>query len=378
MGAASLRFGLSILLLLAASLPGLGAGISVANLTAAPGQSAVTSLSFSSESLDISAIQFDIEWDSPLALKFVAGGALRSSSKTLKTALISPGVMRFLIAGTNQNILDDGELLKIFVAVDSGASPGDAGIRLTRVAAAAPNGDSATVKSQAGTVQIRSGTGGGLLAAQGVLNAASLLPGPVSPGEIVTLLGAIPRSQAVVLFNGIPAPILYADPYQVNAVVPFGLDLSGPATLELRDQDTTVTKVSVPVSATAPAIFTTDATGIGAGAILNPDYSPNSMTNPTSAGSAVMVFGTGFGVLTPPAADGQIATGIALTQSPVQATVGGIPAEVMYAGAAPGLIDGVVQINVRLPASLAPTDSAPVTLKMGSAETQAGVTVAVK
>jgi len=55
-----------------------------------------------------------------------------------------------------------------------------------------------------------------------------------------------------------------------------------------------------------------------------------------------------------------------------------VPAEVTYAGAAPGLIAGVAQINVRVPKGLAPTPSAPILLSVGGVTTAAGVTVALK
>ena len=75
-----------------------------------------------------------------------------------------------------------------------------------------------------------------------VINAADLTPMPVSPGEVVTLFGtdlgppsgagARPDTSGQigtnlagvrVLFDGIAAPILYAQSYQVNAVVPFSI-----------------------------------------------------------------------------------------------------------------------------------------------------------
>jgi len=71
------------------------------------------------------------------------------------------------------------------------------------------------------------------------VNAASFLPDPIAPGELVTLFGTGfgPRQFAVsevnangrvsslstgtrVLFNGIAAPVIYAAENQVSAVVP--------------------------------------------------------------------------------------------------------------------------------------------------------------
>ena len=63
---------------------------------------------------------------------------------------------------------------------------------------------------------------------------------------------------------------------------------------------------------------------------------------------------------------------------PVTARIAGLPAEVTYAGAAPGLIAGGVQINVRLPDSIRPTPVAPVALTIGSATTPPGPTVSIQ
>jgi uncharacterized protein (TIGR03437 family) len=62
---------------------------------------------------------------------------------------------------------------------------------------------------------------------------------------------------------------------------------------------------------------------------------------------------------------------------PVRVTVGGEPAEVLYAGGAPGLVAGVLQVNVRIPSGVAPGE-APVVLRVGSARSQSFVTIAVR
>jgi uncharacterized protein (TIGR03437 family) len=45
---------------------------------------------------------------------------------------------------------------------------------------------------------------------------------------------------------------------------------------------------------------------------------------------------------------------LARLKAATSVTVGGIPATVLYAGAAPGLVAGVVQLNVGLPINLSP------------------------
>ena len=91
-----------------------------------------------------------------------------------------------------------------------------------------------------------------------------------------------------------------------------------------------------------------------------------------------MIYGTGFGALDPNPADGEIASVLATTKSPVTATIDGVPADVVYAGAAPGLISGVTQVNVRVPQEIAPNPAASVMLTVAGHATPAGVTIAIR
>jgi uncharacterized protein (TIGR03437 family) len=198
----------------------------------------------------------------------------------------------------------------------------------------------------------------------------------VSPGEIVTLLGNLPNTPPQVLFNGIPAPILYAGWNQVNAVVPFGLSSDTPANLEVRTASGSAT-LPVPVVSVTPALFALGSTGTGQGAILNQDLTINSPDNPATRGSIVVLYGTGFGVLDPQPADGQIVDSAAATRLGVTASIACTAAEVTYAGAAPGLVAGVVQVNLRIPDGVAPNLATPVSLTIGQVTTP-NVTVAIR
>ena len=59
------------------------------------------------------------------------------------------------------------------------------------------------------------------------------------------------------------------------------------------------------------------------------------------------------------------------------ATVGGVPAQVQYYGSAPGLVYGVMQVNVQIPASV-PSGVVPVVVTVGSTNSQSGVTLVVQ
>lgn len=233
----------------------------------------------------------------------------------------------------------------------------------------------------------------------GVSNAASYSAGSVAPGELVALIGsaigpAAPAYLALlhprlvsdslagvhVLFDGVPASVLYASATQVNVVVPYEVAGRASTRIQLEYLGALSAPVTVPVTLTAPGVFTLNASGRGPGAILNAkDESVNSSTNPAAVGDWVSIFGTGAGQTNPPSADGLVASGpLPLSQAPVSVTIGGLACDLNYAGAAPGLVSGVLQINARVPAGVSPGPNVPVTVKLGNVTSQSGVTVAIR
>jgi len=68
-----------------------------------------------------------------------------------------------------------------------------------------------------------------------------------------------------------------------------------------------------------------------------------------------------------------------LTQiSSVTATVGGVPASVSFAGAAPGLVNGVNQLNIQLSAATPTGTSQPLMITVGAQRSTATATLSVK
>ena len=184
-----------------------------------------------------------------------------------------------------------------------------------------------------------------------VVNAASLREWPkgdVAPGEIVTLYGRGFPANPKVMFDSYSAPVLYASANQINAVVPF--EVTAPnTTVSVQGVDRRHTVTVWPV---VPAIFTTNGGLSGPAAALNEDGSVNSSSNPAKVGSIIAVYMTGAGAMTPPIADGQPGPLQPPFPKPVigvGASVGGLGADVVFVGQAPGLVAGAVQVNVRIP-----------------------------
>jgi uncharacterized protein (TIGR03437 family) len=199
--------------------------------------------------------------------------------------------------------------------------------------------------------------------------------GGVAPGEIVTLFGQLfPTGPGLsVTFDGKPAPILYADSSQINAVVPFATP--GPFTMvSITNGAQGVGPYQLPVNPAVPGLFT-----IGTGtathlAALNQDYSINSSSNPAAPGSIVSLFMTGVGAYAQTIADGTsgpLEPPFPMPILGVSAMIAGKPAEVLFAGQAPGLIAGAAQVNVQVPNG-APAGTAAVVVYVGAYPTPSG------
>jgi uncharacterized protein (TIGR03437 family) len=247
-----------------------------------------------------------------------------------------------------------------------------------------------------------------------IVSAASFLPTAVAPGQIITIIGSglgppTPAglqlttaglvdtllsaelqlttaglvdtllSETRVLFDGIPAPLLYVSSTQISAIVPYGIAIGSSTRLQIEYQGIESSALDLQVADSAPGIFTLDSSGTGPGAILNQDMTVNSSSNPADRNSVVTIYGTGEGQTNPGGIDGLI-TGDTLRSpiQPVSVTIGGQPAEFLYAGAAPGLVAGVLQVKARIPAGVAPGSAVPVIVTVGNRPSQPGVTLAVR
>jgi uncharacterized protein (TIGR03437 family) len=223
---------------------------------------------------------------------------------------------------------------------------------------------------------LTAGSGAPHIDTGGLLNSANLTHGAVAPGEIVTIFGsglgptpgvgaqldvrgfvAKQLAGTSVTFDGMAAPLLYAGANQINAIVPFGV--AGKTGTQIV---VTVNGVGSPadveaVAVVSPGIYSSDMSGTGQAAALNQDGTVNSASNPAARGSVVSFWITGAGLLNAAYADGEIVTnnpaGLALP------LVSG--AAVQYAGQAPGMVAGVVQLNLVVGADLPPwvTSGAP-------------------
>jgi uncharacterized protein (TIGR03437 family) len=123
----------------------------------------------------------------------------------------------------------------------------------------------------------------------------------------------------------------------------------------------------VPVSATAPGVFSLTQNGSGFGAIRHSDYTVVTTDNPAHSGEVVLIYLTGLGAVNPPLTDGAggSASPLSLTTVTPSVMVGGSAATVLFSGMS--AYPGLYQINAQLPAIPAGTTSLPLIISTQNA-----------
>lgn len=257
-----------------------------------------------------------------------------------------------------------------------------------------------------------------------VLNAASFSADALAPGELVTIFGrnlgpgamalASPAGGAYptqlagtrVLVNNVAAPIIYTSAGALTAIVPFRVLPQTRADVVVEYQGTRSPPVSIFVANGAPGFFTLDSSGSGPAAILNVDsatgaVSVNSRQNPASRGGIITAYFTGAGQTDPPSTDGVVATDVGRLAQRLEAGLdffgasngrigngqdatrcevnpGCQPVEVLYAGPAPGIVAGVIQVNMRLPNSQSASGTHSLGISVGGVWSQLNATVSIR
>jgi uncharacterized protein (TIGR03437 family) len=163
----------------------------------------------------------------------------------------------------------------------------------------------------------------------GIINISTYAQEPVSVGDIAAIFGSqfapngtyapatsVPLSRTLggtqVLVNGVPAPLFFVSPGQINFQVPYSIAPGALTTVQVVANGTPGNLRSLAVNANAPRLLTK--TG-AYGAIVNAaDGSltfPSSMTDPVFAthpakpGDTIVVYAIGLGQTTPVAVEGQ-------------------------------------------------------------------------
>ncbi len=206
----------------------------------------------------------------------------------------------------------------------------------------------------------------GLLGPDGapaVSSAASGDVGSLAPGALVSIYSSgsaltastdtassfpIPfqLGGATVSIGGRPAPILFASPGQLNVQVPFDVP-PGNAVIEVSVNGNVTATTSFNILSSAPGVFML---AQGRAAVVNQNGSVNSGDQPAPGSSVIAAYCTGLGTVGPAIGTGQAAPDSPLSwvTGQVTAMIGSTPAQVQFAGLAPGFA-GLYQVNILVP-----------------------------
>lgn len=224
-----------------------------------------------------------------------------------------------------------------------------------------------------------------------VVNAADLSTG-IAPGGLISVFGTqlspvnlataeIPLPTALadscMTVNGLPIPIIFVSPSQVNAQMPF--ETVGNVTLILRTPGGTSDNFNLVVLPNAPSVFHSGVAGPNTDIptiIRNDNGLLVTDSDPVHKNDILVIFLTGLGLTSPAVPTGMPAPSdppaVALTKPTV--TIGGVALSVLYYGLAPGEV-GVYQINVKVPANVPTGLDLPFTITQGGYSSSLSVRV---
>ncbi len=170
---------------------------------------------------------------------------------------------------------------------------------------------------------------------------------------------------ASVTVSGIPAPLLYVSPSQINFQIPSSVK-AGQANVVVTGPGGTSASYSFTVTAAAPSIFqySSGPSGLAHALAQNAGGTLNSGAAPAAAGSVITVYLTGQGAVSNPVTDGTAAplSPLSTASAAAIATIGPANAPVQFLGLTPEFA-GLAQANIQVPAL--PSGDYPLVITMG-------------
>jgi len=215
--------------------------------------------------------------------------------------------------------------------------------------------------------------------ASGVITAVAFGGGTVAaPGSWIEIYGTnlatTTRTWSGSDFNGRQAPtslggttvsiggraafVAYVSPTQVNVQLPSNIG-TGVQQLTVTTSAGTSSPYAIQLAATQPGLLALPSflinnkqfvTALFANQtfVMDPGTIPGANTRPAKPGETIVMYGTGFGPVTPATLAGTLAQGQTALSLPIEITIGGSPASISYAGLVPNQV-GLYQFNVVVP-----------------------------
>ena len=229
----------------------------------------------------------------------------------------------------------------------------------------------------------------------GVVDSGKYAP-VLTPGGLATIFGyslaststsaaSLPLTNSLggtqVTIGGLPAPLLYVSPSQINLQVPWELAGQSQAAIAVTTSfgvsSAGAAAPTVNLSAAAPAVFTATSAGTGQGAVITLQGQLAVAATPATRGQYVMIYCSGLGAVSSQPATGVAAIDASSTtiRTPL-VTIGGVQASTNFAGLAPGYV-GVYQVNALVPVTITPGPAVSLSLSINGVSSNA-VTIAVE
>jgi uncharacterized protein (TIGR03437 family) len=160
----------------------------------------------------------------------------------------------------------------------------------------------------------------------------------------------------------------------VNAQLPSNIPTGGPLQLTVTNANGASTAVNVMVNPTEPGLLAPASFQIGGNQYVVAQHSDGTYvlpvgaisgvaSSPSKPGETVVIYGVGFGSVTPNIPAGEIATEANQLSASFEVLFGKTPATLPYFGLAPNFV-GLYQFNVTVPA-VADNDLVPLTFSLG-------------
>ncbi|HTQ58039.1 MAG TPA: IPT/TIG domain-containing protein [Bryobacteraceae bacterium] len=188
-----------------------------------------------------------------------------------------------------------------------------------------------------------------------------------------------------VTIGGESAFVDYVSSLQVNVQVPGGIG-TGPLSLVVTNAVGSSPPFTVNVDQTQPGLLAPVSFKVGSTQYVVAQFSDLTYVLPPGVisgvaarrakpGDTVVIYGVGFGSVTPDVPPGQIAEETTKVALPLTVSIGGVPATVSYDGLAPNYV-GLYQFNVVIP-SVPPNDATPLTFSLNGVSGTQDLVIAI-